>query len=448
MTRSNSRRKSKRKTPAHSTKAFKDGNISLKKNSKKAKISSTSVKEQNGLIESTKGWFEFLQKFPVVISSIVGAITTAIIVFIFLIGQQQTIVIGKFSIAESLRNAGYDDIAIARQLASRISAIIRTTTTHKNHRSVYSFENEPTIQVESSSTSLKSFTDLVDRLRAKRRYIVTGEVMALGGKLLSIKVRIEDSPEIASVKSLREIDLAINEAAEYVVEKAEPYIFAAYLLTRGEEKKSLDMIHFCLSNPPPEDDRWAYNLWGVYFLERGKYNLAIDKFRRAIELDPKFGIAFFNLAVALNSAGKQDESLQAFQKSVAHWPTALSLGGEGELLYQLGRYEQSINVLNMATAKDPHDRRLQIDLAYAYYRAGDTISAHSHAELAQDLDFNQFDIDLERRLAVVLDGIGLVEHALNAYKRIAERDPNDKLAKLRVQILTKQTGKSHESLKK
>ena len=159
MTRSNSRRKSKRKTPAHSTKAFKDGNISLKKNSKKAKISSTSVKEQNGLIESTKGWFEFLQKFPVVISSIVGAITTAIIVFIFLIGQQQTIVIGKFSIAESLRNAGYDDIAIARQLASRISAIIRTTTTHKNHRSVYSFENEPTLQVDSSSTSLKSFTD-------------------------------------------------------------------------------------------------------------------------------------------------------------------------------------------------------------------------------------------------------------------------------------------------
>ena len=73
----------------------------------------------------------------------------------------------------------------------------------------------------------------------------------------------------------------IQSAAEYVLSTAEPYIYAAYLLSSGREEEALKQIQFCLSHPPIEDDHWAYNLWGVYFLERQKYDEAIEKFREA-----------------------------------------------------------------------------------------------------------------------------------------------------------------------
>ena len=97
--------------------------------------------------DKVKNAFDLLQKLLTVSSIVIGAIAVG---YLITVGQKQTIVIDKFSIAEDIKKTGYDEPGLARQLADEIATMTHDTTSTKDHRAAYSYDHEPLIQINAA----------------------------------------------------------------------------------------------------------------------------------------------------------------------------------------------------------------------------------------------------------------------------------------------------------
>jgi tetratricopeptide (TPR) repeat protein len=376
-------------------------------------------------------WLGVLQKLFTLSGITVGGIA---LLFIFLLSEKQTIVVDRFSIAEDIKRTGYDEGAVARELADRIQAMMHETTSLKDYRSAYSYDNEPLVQVEASNLTLKSIAELIDRLRTKRRYLVTGELTHQSNQDMRLTVRVGDHPAISVTGPIDDIGKALDKSAEYILSSTEPYIYAAYLLTHNNTDEALSWIKKCLADTNSSNRPWAYNLWGVYYLERGHLDEAIDRFRKAIELDPKFSVAYLNWGVALENQHKLELALEKYQQSARYRKSASALAGQGRMLVALGDLEGGTRITEEAVRLASNERALHIDLANAYIQAQHFDQALAQLEIARDL--GSLDLGLEAKLAWVLEQLGLRDRAIETYRRILNADTQDPQASLK--ILAKQ----------
>jgi serine/threonine-protein kinase len=187
-------------------------------------------------------------------------------------------------------------------------------------------------------------------------------------------------------------------------------------------------------NRPPTDDFVAYQLllqgrqWHIRYTAEGFAN-AVERFERALARDPHFALAAANLAIVLTEATENGMMSAAValpraasavalalradhELAEAHaadgylrmmsdfdWPgaeaafrRAIDLGPGaadafdyfGRLLYGLGRWDESIDMVLRAQALDPLAHRN--DLASALLRAGRYAEARARAEQALELE--------------------------------------------------------------
>jgi Tfp pilus assembly protein PilF len=375
--------------------------------------------------------FESGKKIFVAAISILGVLALAIL---FGLSQRPSIVVGKFSLSEEAKKAGYDELALSRQLANQIAEVIKAPSSRKDHRAIYSFDMEPTIDLEADNWSLKSLRQLVASLGTKRRYVVTGELLSLGSGKAKMIVRVEDSPDFASQDSLAEADTLIRTSAEYVVKSAEPYLFAAYALSKGRDEDALEQIRFCLANPPLEDDGWSYNLWGVYFLEKSRFVEAAAKFKQALSIDSSLGVAHYNLAQSLEGSGDVAAALTSYQRAAELWRAPEPITGHGNLLRRQRKPAEALPVFTAAVREFPKDVEARVGLALTLLALEQAEAALPQVQFARDLA--GFDIHVERAYAAVVDSLGMRSQAAAAYQRIVDRDPTDESAKVRLTALT------------
>src|SRR4028118_424370 len=69
----------------------------------------------------------------------------------------------------------------------------------------------------------------------------------------------------------------------------------------------------------PESLDALYNHGNVY-MDEGKYELAAEQFRRAVEISPGHHAAFYKLGYALEYLGRIDEAIEAYDKAVKTSP--------------------------------------------------------------------------------------------------------------------------------
>jgi tetratricopeptide (TPR) repeat protein len=80
--------------------------------------------------------------------------------------------------------------------------------------------------------------------------------------------------------------------------------------------------------------------------------------RRALELDPDFDEAYYNLGSALREQGRLDESIDAFQNAARLSPDYAEAHRElGDLFSRLGNLDEAKHHLDMSLALNPHDER-------------------------------------------------------------------------------------------
>jgi tetratricopeptide (TPR) repeat protein len=118
----------------------------------------------------------------------------------------------------------------------------------------------------------------------------------------------------------------------------------------------------------------AYVSLSAALAETGQFAEAEAPLRRALEYarDPKMQAALHNnLAIALSSQNKHAEALEALERTQALAPDLPDLDQRRiDRLYQLGRYEECLQLYSKLLARDPGDAKLHQAYNSLLYRLG------------------------------------------------------------------------------
>ena len=98
----------------------------------------------------------------------------------------------------------------------------------------------------------------------------------------------------------------------------------------------------------------AYNGWGICLMNLKRYQEATAKFSKAVELNPKFGKAYYNWGLALREMKDYAGAAEKFRKTTeleprfepAYTPWGLSL-------VELGKYDEAIEKFRKIPQIDP-----------------------------------------------------------------------------------------------
>lgn len=135
------------------------------------------------------------------------------------------------------------------------------------------------------------------------------------------------------------------------------------------------------------DDVWTLNNRAQLHARQGQTDAALDCYRRALKVKPRFGLAHLGIGQILEKQGRTNEA-------DAHYRLALQnriyraeqLAGLGRLCLTKGWNEAAITNLTDALKLSPADASLHRDLALALDRLGRTNEAALHRTTAPTLD--------------------------------------------------------------
>jgi Flp pilus assembly protein TadD len=94
----------------------------------------------------------------------------------------------------------------------------------------------------------------------------------------------------------------------------------------------------------------THNGLGYVLVREDRTDEAIAEFRTAIDLDPRFGPAYNNLADALAMQGKLDAAAEDYRRAVAEHPSEAAHNALGVILRKLGRTDEAAEQFGKAKA--------------------------------------------------------------------------------------------------
>jgi len=130
-------------------------------------------------------------------------------------------------------------------------------------------------------------------------------------------------------------------------------ILAGEAGSNGEVVKQKDYLEKAVA-AYPNDERAQFALAGYYFFQQD-YAPAIEHYKRATELNPKYSPAYNLLGYGYRQQGDYENAEQAFKKYVELIPNDPNpYDSYAELLLKMGRFDESIVQYRKALAIDPH----------------------------------------------------------------------------------------------
>jgi tetratricopeptide (TPR) repeat protein len=152
-------------------------------------------------------------------------------------------------------------------------------------------------------------------------------------------------------------------------------------------------------------------------VDEGKLPEAIDAYKIAIRLDPKYAPAYGGLGDAYFNTGKWEEGLAAYKEQVRLEPNSVQAQYDLGYAYNaMGRHGEAFAPLVRATSLDPSNAEAYYGLGYAYLRGTD---------FEKSLSFFKTAIRLRADYADAYYGLG------QAYARLGQADAaNEQVKKL------------------
>lgn len=117
----------------------------------------------------------------------------------------------------------------------------------------------------------------------------------------------------------------------------------------------------------------------LYLQELRRPDLALDEFRRAVEIEPTYAEAQLNTGTALAELARWEEATAAYRKAIAIPTLAvphIAYQNLGLALFHLKRYPEAKDALGFAISLEPQ-------MAAAYYNLGLVLTAEGRPEEAK-----------------------------------------------------------------
>lgn len=135
---------------------------------------------------------------------------------------------------------------------------------------------------------------------------------------------------------------------------------------------------------------------GLQLIQQGQLPQAIAMFREAIQLDPRFWQAHYNLGLALRQSGDPQGAAQAFYNTVTLQPEfALGYANVGGILVDVQNWAQAQNYLQRALELDPNLAIAHYNMGLIYRQAGRMDAAVASWEKARQLSPNLVEASIQ-----------------------------------------------------
>ena len=93
--------------------------------------------------------------------------------------------------------------------------------------------------------------------------------------------------------------------------------------------------------------------------KEGRFELAVDRFGAALQLDANSHTLYSNRSGALAALGRYGEALADAERAIALSPTwAKGYSRKGAALYMLGRYEEALTTYEAGLTVDPANQQM------------------------------------------------------------------------------------------
>lgn len=292
--------------------------------------------------------------------------------------QDRSLVIQALNAPPDLVARGLTGEVLASKLLDRLAEIDANAD---SLRAPETFRNDwgDDIQIEIPQTGV-SIGELDRYLRQwlGERTGIGGEVVRNADGTVSLTVRAGSGGAVTQSGSEAELNRLLQQAAEAVFHKTQPFRYSKYLEASGRADEAMAVAVELAANGPVEEKPWAWAQISNLRLYLGDYVGAAEAGRRAVELDPDNGLGWLNLATAQGVLSHDAATASALARSVK-----LMTSGGGQLsdigvaigftnrsyeAYYIGDFRKAVEL--------SADRRAQTD-----YIGLDTASSAQMAQL-------------------------------------------------------------------
>ncbi|KKM67514.1 hypothetical protein LCGC14_1470380, partial [marine sediment metagenome] len=112
----------------------------------------------------------------------------------------------------------------------------------------------------------------------------------------------------------------------------------------------------------------AYINWGISLAGLGKREEAIEKYKKATELNPEYALAYSNWGISLAGLGRHEEAIEKYQKAIELNPEYVeAYSNWGLSLYSLGKHEEAIEKYKKASKLAPDNPSIWGQIGWYYY---------------------------------------------------------------------------------
>lgn len=300
---------------------------------------------------------------------------------------RNAMIIDPIEAPDALVGEGYKPPVVSQRVMDEMLAIRRAATTLKEGRDVSPEWQQIDIDVPGTGLSVKTILRIVRGLLGFPETRIGGEIVR-DGELFRLRLRIAGIGAVAEPEGrpADAIDELINLGARELMRAVDPYILASYLADI-DPAAALETIKYCLVNDPPDDDAWAYNLWGLLLVEAESFDEAAEKYALAIEKAP-------DLALPVNNWGATLYRLKDYEGAIAKYQAALEVDPQfisaynnwGLALAALEDFAAAIEIYRRAIALDPEHPAAYVNWASELARSDEAETAEEKFRQAISLD--------------------------------------------------------------
>lgn len=213
------------------------------------------------------------------------------------------------------------------------------------------------------------------------------------------KDSVDTEPELIREVSYEEAEAAFHEKR---------YEDAVKLFTRYTERKT--------ENP------WGFYMLGLSSWQAGEFEVSVQSFVRAIELDPRHTKSYLNLGRVFLDTDRPAEALTSIDQALTiDAESNVTYRLRGRALHELGRIDEAKGSFQRAILLDHHDVWSMNSLGLIYIGEGHYCEALS--PLARAVKLSDVAV-FQNNLGMALERVGQFRSAENAYASAVAIDPS------------------------
>ena len=301
---------------------------------------------------------------------------------------------------------------VKRILLEEIGVYLQSSIETKKEERDTSYKELTTEQVQSITAGITETKIIEERWNGETYYIkasITVDPDEVNRNIARIGADQSKLKELVDVK--RKADDAFAEIERLQKELA---------VTKSEKDKLAKQKEYNTASNTLSASDWLRK--GYNAGELKEYDNAILYFQKAIELDPKYSEAYYNLGTTYTNKGNLDKAIQCYKKAIELNPQiSIVYNNMGVAYEEKGDNEKAIKCYEKAIEIDPNYSLVYFNLGISYSEKGNIDKAITSYENAIELD-PKYSMAYNN-LGLIYNDKGNIDKAILLFKKSIEIDP-------------------------